>query len=88
VPTARKRGSFEHVNSNDLWAIVQAGRWFRSLPPELTAQMQQLAQPRLLAAGEWLFRRGDAPAACMRWPGARSASPARQHFRKTPAQPC
>ncbi|ACY32389.1 transcriptional regulator [Comamonas testosteroni] len=61
MPTARKRGSFEHVNSNDLWAIVQAGRWFRSLPPELTAQMQQLAQPRLLTAGEWLFRRGDAP---------------------------
>lgn len=57
---ARKRG-FEHVGANDLWAIVQAGRWFRGLPPELVDHMQKMAQPRLLAAGEWLFRRGDAP---------------------------
>lgn len=60
APPARKR-SFEHVGTNDLWAIVQAGRWFRGLPPELAAHMQHMAQPRLLSPGEWLFRRGDAP---------------------------
>lgn len=45
----------------DLWATVQAGRWFHALPPELAQQLQALAQPRLLAAGDWLFRRGDPP---------------------------
>lgn len=60
VPPARRRG-FAHVGSHDLWAIVQAGRWFRGLPPELAEHMQQMAQPRMLSPGEWLFRRGDAP---------------------------
>ena len=59
APT-RKR-SPASVSANDLWAIVQAGRWFRSLPPELAMELQRMAKPRLLAPGEWLFRRGDAP---------------------------
>lgn len=45
----------------DLWATVEAGRWFHALPPELAAQLKALAQPRTLAAGDWLFRRGDPP---------------------------
>ncbi|QXZ10470.1 Crp/Fnr family transcriptional regulator [Comamonas sp. Y33R10-2] len=60
APPARKRG-FEHVSLHDLWAIVQAGRWFHHLPQELSSHLQHIAQPRLLAPGEWLFRRGDAP---------------------------
>ena len=61
APQPRRRSQFERVSTGELWAIVQAGRWFRLLPAEMTAHMQLLAQPRLLAAGEWLFRRGDAP---------------------------
>lgn len=45
----------------DLWATIEAGRWFHALPPELGAQLKALAQPRTLAAGDWLFRRGDPP---------------------------
>jgi CRP-like cAMP-binding protein len=45
----------------ELWATVQAGRWFHALPPELVQQLRSLAQPRALAAGDWLFRRGDPP---------------------------
>ncbi len=45
----------------DLWATVQAGRWFQALPAELAGQLQALAQPRILGAGDWLFRRGDPP---------------------------
>lgn len=45
----------------DLWATVQAGRWFHALPPELALHLQALAQPRVLGAGDWLFRRGDPP---------------------------
>lgn len=59
--SARKRSSMFTVSSAELWAIVQAGRWFRALPPALAAQLQALARPRFLAPGEWLFRRGDAP---------------------------
>lgn len=59
APT-RKR-SLPATSANDLWAIVQAGRWFRALPPELVQELQRMARPRFLAPGEWLFRRGDAP---------------------------
>ena len=45
----------------DPWAIVQTGRWFQSLPPELAGQLRALARPLHLAAGQWLFRRGDPP---------------------------
>lgn len=59
APT-RKR-SQPAATANDLWAIVQAGRWFRALPPELAIELQRMSRPRFLAPGEWLFRRGDAP---------------------------
>ena len=59
APT-RKR-SLPATSANDLWAIVQAGRWFRALPPELVQELQRMARPRFLAPDEWLFRRGDAP---------------------------
>ena len=57
----RERAGLTHTSTADLWAIVQAGRWFRALPPDLAQQLQIQARPRHLAAGEWLFRRGDAP---------------------------
>ena len=59
APT-RKRGQ-PMTSAQDLWAIVQAGRWFKSLPPELAGELQHQARPRFLTPGEWLFRRGDAP---------------------------
>ncbi|MEG0676849.1 MAG: Crp/Fnr family transcriptional regulator, partial [Comamonas sp.] len=55
------RRAASSVVQSDLWAILQAGRWFSALPPALAEQLRALAKPRLLAAGEWLFRRGDAP---------------------------
>lgn len=45
----------------ELWATIYAGRWFQSLPQELVEQLHKLARPRVLAAGEWLFRRNDPP---------------------------
>ena len=61
APQPRNRSQFERVSTSELWAIIQAGRWFRLLPAEMSAHMQLVAQPRLLSPGEWLFRRGDAP---------------------------
>lgn len=59
APVSRRATSF--MVQSDLWAIIQAGRWFSALPPALAEQLQTQAKPRLLTAGEWLFRRGDAP---------------------------
>ena len=58
---ARRRAVAGPPGMADLWATVEAGRWFHALPPELAAQLKALAQPRTLAAGDWLFRRGDPP---------------------------
>ena len=59
APTRRR--SPPAPSAHDLWAIVQAGRWFRGLPAELAQELQRAARTRMLAPGEWLFRRGDAP---------------------------
>ena len=60
-PASGSRRAASSVVQSDLWAILQAGRWFSALPPALAEQLRALAKPRLLPAGEWLFRRGDAP---------------------------
>ena len=59
--SVREHAGLPHSSAADLWAIVQAGRWFKALPADLAQQLQMQARPRFLAAGEWLFRRGDAP---------------------------
>lgn len=40
--------------------MLQTGRWFASLAPETAHALLAMAQVRSLAAGETLFRRGDA----------------------------
>ncbi|MBO9680156.1 MAG: Crp/Fnr family transcriptional regulator [Acidovorax sp.] len=47
--------------SSDYLPVLQSGRWFHALPPDFADQLLALAQPRVLAAGEALFLRGDAP---------------------------
>ncbi len=42
-------------------ALLQAGVWFAQLSPPLRDALMEAARVRQLAAGEALFRRGDAP---------------------------
>ncbi|KJK17522.1 Crp/Fnr family transcriptional regulator [Pseudomonas sp. NPDC087612] len=37
------------------------GHWFQALPPSFQDSLLALARPRQLAAGQYLFQRGDAP---------------------------
>ena len=61
TPMGRRSAASGTQVQADLWAVVQAGRWFHSLPFAFSDQLRLLAKPRQLAAGEWLFRRGDSP---------------------------
>lgn len=61
APRPARAGTKHPPSLADLWATISAGHWFRSLVPELAQQLQALAQPVTLAAGDWLFRRGDPP---------------------------
>ncbi|WP_234641173.1 Crp/Fnr family transcriptional regulator [Delftia tsuruhatensis] len=57
--STRRRTNASPPGMADLWATIEAGRWFHALPAELAGQLKALAQPRALGAGDWLFRRGD-----------------------------